>query len=430
MSIKLSATIGPSSFNENTISAIEANVLFISIKKLWGYLCYFFQTRKVWTWPQQSEVLIYDAANSEILLEYLKPWNPEILHTRKEQINLRVLLKSSFRKGNRAHAYIDCFIDKVHPRLIVTTIDNSTSFYKISKRHPNTKTLFVQNGIRSYIQDIFEILENLDSDTISTFFVDYMLVFGSEIGKKYSQYLKGKVLSAGSIKNNFVRKKYSPQPGVIAFIGTWRLCRDVHYGETFFSFEDFSARPDSIIIQCLMNYASENNKRLVIIPSSPQAMNGYDSKTSSDLLSMEKDYYRQLMGIEPEFSEFLDSYSSYQAVDSAEIVVALESTLGYESIARCKKTAFFQIRSTLLGLPDRSYGWPGNSPDEGPFWTHKPDPEIFIRILDYLFKVSDDQWKKNVESTNFSSLMEYNPENAIFQSILEKELGVPPISLR
>ena len=405
--------------------------MFISIKKLWRYLCYFFQTRKVWTWPQQSGVLIYDAANSEILLKYLKPWNPEILHTRKEQINLRVLLKSSFRKGNRVHAYIDCFIEKVHPRLIVTTIDNSAFFYKISKRHPNIKTLFLQNGIRGYFKDIFEVLENLDSDIISTFFVDYMLVFGSKIGKKYSQYLKGKVLSAGSIKNNFVRKKYSPQPGVIAFIGTWRLCRDVHYGETFFSFEDFSARPDSIIIQCLMNYASENNKRLVIIPSTPQAMNGYDSKTSSDLLSMERDYYK-LMGIEPEFSEFLDSYSSYQAVDSAEIVVTLESTLGYESVARCQKTAFFQIRSTLLELSERTmeYGWPGNFPEEGPFWTNKPDPKIFTRILDYLFNVSDDQWKKDVESTNFSSLMEYDPGNTIFQSIIEKELGVPPISLR
>ena len=400
--------------------------MFISIKKLWRYLCYFFQTRKVWAWPQQGEVLIYDAGNSAILLEYLNPWNPEILHIRGEKINMLVLLKSLFKKGKRSDAYIDCFIEKVHPRLIVTTIDNSPFFYKISKRHPNIKTLFLQNGLRGYFSDIFEILENLDSDTISTFFVDYMLVFGSEIGKKYSQYLKGKVLSAGSIKNNFVRKKYSPQPGVIAFIGEWVLGRRVSIGENLFSFEDFWTRPDSIVISCLMNYASENNKRLVIIPSSPQARNGYDSKTSSDLLSMEKDYYRQLMDIEPEFSEFLDSYTSYQAVDSAEIVVTLESTLGYESVARCQKTALFQIRSTLLELSERSYGWPGNFPEEGPFWTNKPDPEIFTRILDYLFNVSDDQWKKDVESTNFSSLMEYDPGNTIFQSILKKELGVPP----
>ena len=70
-------------------------------------------------------------------------------------------------------------------------------------------------------------------------------------------------------------------------------------------------------------------------------------------------------------------------------------------------------------------GWPADYPDEGPFWTNKPDSDIFIRILDYLFEVSDEQWKKDVTSTNFSSLMEYDSGNTIFKSILEKELGSP-----
>ena len=113
---------------------------------------------------------------------------------------------------------------------------------------------------------------------------------------------------------------------------------------------------------------------------------------------------------------------------SYQVVVAVDSTLAYESIGRGKKTAIFSIRGTLLELFGRDYGWPGDFPDEGPFWTNKPDPDIFIRILDYLFEVSYNQWKKDVESTNFSSLMEYDPGNTIFKSILEKELGPPPSS--
>ena len=124
----------------------------------------------------------------------------------------------------------------------------------------------------------------------------------------------------------------------------------------------------------------------------------------------------------------MGSYTSYQAVDSAEVVVSIDSTLGYESIARGRKTAIFPIRGTLLEISGRDYGWPGDFPDEGPFWTNKPDPDIFIRILDYLFKVSDEQWKKDVDSTNFSSQMEYDSGNTIFKSILEKELGPPPSS--
>jgi len=396
--------------------------MFPKIKKLWRYLCYFFQTKKVWTWPQHSKVLIYDAANSEVLLEYLKPWNPEILHVREEKINLRVLLKSLLKKGKRSDAYIDCFIEKVNPRLVITTIDNSTLFYKISGRHPDIKTLFLQNGTRSYFLDIFGVLEKLDSDTLSTFFVDYMLVFGSEIGKRYSRYVKGSVLLAGSIKNNLVRKENSSQPGVIAYIGMWRFPREDSYfiNNHYFSFEDFWTPSENLIIQCLKHYARENDKRLIIIPN---------SRSSENLLRKEKEYFRELMGIEPEFFEASGPYPSYQAVDSAEVVVSIDSTLGYESIGRGKKTAIFSIRGTLLKLSsERDYGWPGDFPDEGPFWTNKPDTDIFIRILDYLFDVSDEQWKKDVEATNFSSIMEYAPKNTVFQSILEKELGPPSSS--
>ena len=406
--------------------------MFILIKKLWRYLCYFFLTEKVWTWPQQSEVLIYDAANSAVLMEYLKPWNPEILHVRKEKINMLVLLKSFFKKGKRSDAYIDCFIDKVHPSLVITTIDNVPIFYKISGRHSNVKTLFLQNGLRSYFEDVFGVLENLDFDTKNTFFVDYMLVFGSAIVEQYSKYLKGRFFLAGSIKNNLVPKINSSQPGVIAFIGHWRpITTGRVIGDRFYSFEDIWTRSDTLIIQCLMHYAKKNDKRLKIIPSfhfSNEYSLKYYQKSASDLLSKEKNYYKEIMGIQPEFSETSVPYPSYKALDSAEIVVSVDSTLAYESVARYNKTAFFTIRSAFLEKHDFAYGWPGDFPDVGPFWTNKPDTDIFIRILDYLFEISDEQWKKDLESTNFSSLMEYDPGNTIFKSILEKELGPPPSS--
>ena len=395
--------------------------MFFLIKNLWRYLSYFSRAKKVWTWPRQSEVLIYDEGNSEILLEYLNPWDPEVLHVRNEKINIWIILKAIFKKGNWANAYIDCFIEQVRPRLVITTIDNNTTFYKISKRHPNIKTLFLQNGTRTYYSDIFEILEKINSDTLSAFYVDYMLTFGSAVGERYSRYLKGSVLPTGSIKNNFAQKRNSTQPGVIAFISIWRLGFDgrsgAFYGDNFFSYEDIWTRPTTLVIQCLMHYARENDKRLMIIPRC----------STPEILKKEKDYYRKMMGgIEPKFLAAPESYSSYQAVDSAEIVVSTDSTLGYESIARGKKTAILPIRSILLGLPDKAYGWPVDYQNEGPFWTNKPDSDIFIRILDYLFEVSDEQWKKDIESTNFTSLMEYDPGNTIFQSILEKELGPPP----
>jgi len=41
---------------------------------------------------RQSDVLIYDICDQEILLECLQSWNPEVLHMRNEFINVPVLL--------------------------------------------------------------------------------------------------------------------------------------------------------------------------------------------------------------------------------------------------------------------------------------------------------------------------------------------------
>jgi surface carbohydrate biosynthesis protein len=166
-----------------------------------------------------------------------------------------------------------------------------------------------------------------------------------------------------------------------------------------------------------MKYASRKNKKLMIIPT---------RHDDSVMLNQEKDYFRKMMGGEPEFLEPSGPYPSYQAIDCAEIIVALDSTLGCESIARGKKAAIFPIRDTLGKGKDRDYGWPADFADEGPFWTNKPEPDIFVRILDYLFEVDHEQWQKDLKSTNFSSIMNYDSGNTILQSILEKELGVPP----
>ena len=127
------------------------------IKNLWVCLGYFFLAKKTWSLPGKSEVLIFDSCNQDILMQFLNPWKPEVLHVRGEEINMKVLLKSLFRSGNRVDAYIDCFIEKTCPRLVVTFIDNHSRFHSIAARNPNIATLFIQNGMRK--PKIFGIIE-------------------------------------------------------------------------------------------------------------------------------------------------------------------------------------------------------------------------------------------------------------------------------
>jgi surface carbohydrate biosynthesis protein len=176
--------------------------MFKRIKKIWQMFCWVIYIKKKWCWPRQSEVLIFDAIHQGIFTEYLGFWDPEVLHRRWEQINMRVLLASFFRSGSRIDAYVDCFIEKVRPRLIITFIDNNQNFYTISKRHPKVKTLFIQNGWRNYYGDIFELFDKVKQGCLEKRKADYKLVFGSMIGKHYSRHVDGDTVPMGSIKNN------------------------------------------------------------------------------------------------------------------------------------------------------------------------------------------------------------------------------------
>lgn len=386
------------------------------IKKLWRYFNYFLRAKYFWRWPRSAKVLIFDACNQNVILEYLHPWSPEVLHVRGEQINVPVFLVSLFRRGKKLNAYIDCYIERVHPRLIVTFIDNSLNFFTISQRHPNIKTLLIQNGWRAYCGDILEAIEGMDAKLRNTLAVDYMMFFGSELGLRYTRYVAGVALPMGSIKNNLIPRTQSSQRGLIAFASQWH--NDGFYmGDIFYTQEEFFGQTDRPIIQCLGHYAEKKNKKLAIIPR---------NRKHDDLRMQEEEYFRRLLGKECVFLEPQGLHPSYQALDAADVVVAVDSTLGYESIARGNKTAIFSIRGNLLGIQGRSYGWPGDFPAEGPFWTNLPDSDAYVRILDYLFEVDDVQWRKDVAATKFSSLMLYDPGNSILNSIFSLELGAAP----
>ena len=391
--------------------------MFPRLKRICKLLKYFIFAKYTWDWPRQSDVLIFDACHQELLLRFFDPCIPEILHVRGEQINMRVLMSSIFNRGSKTEAYVDCFIRQVCPRLVVTYIDNNINFLTISKRHPNVKTLFIQNGLRSYHEDLFAPLDEIDSSLLSHLKVDYMLTFGSLIGEEYSRYIAGTVVPIGSMKNNLVRKMPAKQKGVIGYISTWRKVSARLYGEHYTE-HTYITPVDRIIISNLLCYSKAKNKRLMIISKNPN--NGKSRK-------QEEEHFRNLLNQEPEFFDQPEPYPSYQSVDLADVVVGTESTLSYESIARGNKTAIFSVTGEFLGIPGLNYGWPGDFHDEGLFWTNIPCSKSFYRILDYLFTVEAIQWEKDVDATNFSSLMVYDPENSKLKEILRKELRAPSV---
>jgi surface carbohydrate biosynthesis protein len=392
------------------------------LQKLNLFFRLFVAPPKRWQLPKKSEVLIYDAAGKTYLLPYLTEYRTEILPLRGESVCVPCVLSAMkdirFWTGMPLQAYADTYIWHVSPVIVLTWVDNNPEFYLLKARHPKVQFLSVQNAARSDLGDVFRPL-NKEPSRGNSYRADYIIAFGSLFGAEYSKHIQGNVVLAGSLRNNLVPKQRSKVSGTLAFISQYRDIKRMDMGGWFYSFEKFFEQTDQLILSFLVEYAKAMDKVLYIVPCTAHYKD-------SELLEKEKRYYNRIAGCECAYSEWQWHDSSYDAIDSAEVVVSIDSTLGLEAAARGTKTAILSIRSRVLSLENSPYfnfGWPGSYPDDGPFWTNRPDHAAFERILDHLFAVSDEEWRAELQKERFSDVLQYDPGNSILRGILQSELG-------
>ena len=345
-----------------------------------------------------------------MLIPYLTNYSVEYLALRGEFVSIwclvRAMLTSSFWRGRPVQSYVDAFIRTVSPRVILTYIDNDKVFYTISNRFPNIKTVFLQNGSRSEVGDIFGSLVRSDQ-----YRVDYMLVHGLAIGKHYTNFVSGSLVIAGSLRNNAVRRSFVSNSQSILFISQF-LEKPKHneplltepngakiYWNKFFTVE-------ILLIPLLGKWCVENKKIFRICGRSVEKK------------GPEFEFYSELLGgVKWEYIPKSITRSSYELVDDAGIVVFVDSTLGYESIGRGKRAASFSARGWSLNNDATRFGWPSALPETGPFWTNHVDENEVRRVLDYLAAVGDEDWERTRRRFG-SELMEYDPENLRFRTLL------------
>ena len=94
------------------------------------------------------------------------------------------------------------------------------------------------------------------------------------------------------------------------------------------------------------------------------------------------------------------------------------STLGYESLARGKKTAAFLIDAEIIDSPSIKFGWPVSLSDDGKFWTNRLDEVRFEEILNYLLTSSNDDWEK-VRGETMHEIINFDPGNSQFVAMVQ-----------
>ena len=384
----------------------------LKILSLVNKLLMLWRAEKVWRKPVTASLLIYDRCGTEILFDYIKHDDFEILDIRGETINLYVMFCCIFSFELSNGGYANRYISLVNPSVIITFIDNNPRFYELKWTHPRSVTIFVPNGLRGEFADVFGILK-AGTPSVS-YQVDYMLTFGAAIGETYSEYINGCVVPIGSIKSNRCGISKRKIADSLVFVSQFTPPLDRSEQSYFGTIDseritwgDFYSA-DRRVIRFLANYCER--KKLILQVCG----------RSSDLSGEEMNFFGESIGDkEWEFIPRNGNFGSYAVIDGAELVVGIDSTLVYESLARGNKTGIFSVRSSLLKDRSAKFGWPQQFPENGPFWTNHVDEKEFERVLDYLISINHTHWEKILRES-VTNLMDYDSGNTRFITLLKK----------
>jgi surface carbohydrate biosynthesis protein len=301
------------------------------------------------------------------------------------------------------------FIKAAKPKLILTFIDNFPPYYLLKDEFPETEVWLIQNGVRSDRGDLFGLLKTTSSSRINQ--VGKMFVFGTAIGEKYLEYISGETVVHGSFKNNLVPIS-PPVKNSVAYISTYRPGQERSFvvpesrPEQPVTYEQIVTQREKAILW-LAKYCAEKQLKLSIV--------GKDEDPQR-----EEGYYRSLLvNYEFEFFAREITSSSYEAIDRSEIVVFTSSTLGYESLARGKRTAALMLDAKIIGAEALRFGWPAKLQDDGPFWTHQLNEVRLREIMDYLCKVDDSEWDK-IRTQTIKDVIVFDPDNSKFKDSVDQ----------
>ncbi len=370
-----------------------------------------------WRKPKPAEILILDADGFELIRELCGKWSTQILD--RQRLNIPVLLVMLMRGRRSMREYQNAYIRRTNPRIIITLIDNDMYFLTIKNQFPAIITIAIQNGVRANYasraeQGFFSLLKKAETPSC-----DYYCVFSAPVGEQLSRLINTTPVITGSLKNNnFRSKSEKSQLFSIAFISQHpprcipNSSEGIYFDTSFVPDRGFY-QADLLVANYLARFTSERNLKFIVCGKRNQSFN------------LEFEIFSEAIGDHQwSFVPRDSDYSTYETLDAADLVVSIDSTLGYEFFARGKKTAFFSVRGTLISnllgteVDELKFGWPLELASAGQFWTNTPSESEYVRVLDYLMTVTDDDWTHEIDKYT-NNLMVFDQGNTVLQGLLQ-----------
>ena len=370
---------------------------------------------KIWRLPKKSDVVIYDTTGSSILIDCLAGFTVTAIASRGEFVYAWCLFRSiftrSFWRGRLYDAYLETCIRVCSPKLVVTFIDNDLRVYRLHNQFPDIQIMVIQNGIRVDTDPFFKQLTAFPSAH-----VDHLVVFSVADARMYRRYFPSAVITPiGSLRNNHALKAaHYSESDTLLFVSQYRerskkgtiVAFDINNQPV--TYDEFYS-VETVVLKGIAQWVSCNKKKLSIAGA---------SLSQTGIEGERRFFSERLKGCQWEYRCRLDDLSSYALTDSADIVVCIDSTLGYESLSRGSKTAFISCREGF----NSSFGLRDCFPKVGPFWTNRSDIESIKAVLDLVNAVDNQEWK-SLQQTHASDLLVYDSGNIMLKQLMKRVLS-------
>jgi surface carbohydrate biosynthesis protein len=358
--------------------------------------------------PKAKKIVIFDGIQNPFA-KYFKESDYNIIYRRGEEINIFVIFKCLLELNFTPFNYYLNFIKISRPKIILTAIDYTPTFYLLSKA-TGVKTAFIQFGTRTKWNDLFANKKITNKNNKDLFHVDYMFTFNKYISNLYQSFISGQTVEIGSFKNNFYKRKRIKKNEIL-FISTFKSF--ALNNNKFFGFSNnFFFKNDSNVIKKI--FLLSRNKKI--------KFNILGRGIGNERIK-EENYFKNILD-KKNFS-FIANYlgrKTYDVVNKYKYIFTIDSTLGIENLALGNNTGFLFNRPYKFPINTRRFGGMEKLPRKGPFWTTYDLDLEFKRVFDYIIR-KDNFPRRKKEDKNFTKkVMEYDYGNKKFNNIVNKIL--------
>ena len=372
----------------------------------------FFKSKKIFKLPNKKNVLLFDLHGINLMKSLFNEKNFSILHTRKEVVNLPILIICLLNFKFKLYDYLFFYIKYVNPKIIVTHNDNYLVFYQLAKKLKDKKFIAIQRCVRSYHNDIYSIFEKyLKNDIHNKFCIEKFFVYNKQSQKIFEKYVHANYEIIGAATTNKIKNSFRNKENLISYVSNFSIKNindaNIYSGTTDVKTSEINLRT-SKVIRLLGEYCVSRNLEFNILAK----MSGVRGKR---LVDLEKVFYERILkGIK--FNLILNkSRDNFKELDRSKIVIGEVSNLLYESIFRGNKTFFLFAHPDHKILNTKKFGHLSGLASTGPFWSDYNNLSNVKKIIDNVLKMNDKEWQETASKFN-PELIYFDENNSILKN--------------